>query len=243
MAPVAAAPAAAGATAAFLPPPPGDDGMRKRPAAPPRANPDAPPPELPLRSPTPTPSSSLPQSLPTALLGEVAHTLPQFVSGLAVSLGFGLVGVVGTTVNGDLLRRVAAGHADERGLLPPGGAAPAAAEAAVRARQEKGRRSMYQLPSSERGRGRGLVDAHLAAGGPLAVTAGDDDDGGDDEGVGVGQRGSDGRRGVRRATAALVVEEPGGWLPPPPASDYGDGGDWARDVGWGEGGGWTPPRA
>lgn len=178
----------------------------------------------------------------------MAHTLPQFVSGLAVSLGFGLVGVVGTTVNGDLLRRVSAGHAEERGLLPPGAGAAAAAEAAVRARRggddddrRGGGGGGRRLPSPEGG-----VDGRLAAGRPLAVTAARDDDDDDGDGAndrdGVDLRGPDGRQ-VRRGGRALVVEEPGGWLPPPPASDYGDGGDWARDLGGGEGGGWTPPRA
>lgn len=200
----------------------------------PHAHPSHPPSLVPSL-PAPRPRR---RATPTALLGDMAHTLPQFVSGLAVSLGFGLVGVVGTTVNGDLLRRVAAGHAEERGLLPPGasasGGAAATAEAAVRARLGGGRGGARRLPPPEGEAS--LVDGRPAAAGSLIAAAADGGDGGDGDGDGVGHRRDADGRLVRRGAVGLVVEEPGGWQPPPPASDYGDGGDWARELG-GEGGG------
>ncbi|OSX80954.1 hypothetical protein BU14_0031s0123 [Porphyra umbilicalis] len=119
----------------------------------------------------------------------MAHTLPQFISGLAVSLGFGLVGVVGTAVNGDLLRRVAAGHAEERGVLPPGSAA-AAAEAAARRRR---RRERERLPPGRAAGEGGGADRALG----MAATAAAEWDG-SDAGVGGGSAAPRGGRPWRR---------------------------------------------
>lgn len=89
-----------------------------------------------VATPTPPPGWWLPGGAapipPTTLLGVMTRTLSQFVSELEVSLGFGLLGIVGSPVNEDLFRCVSAGHTEERGLLASGGGATAA-EAAARA--------------------------------------------------------------------------------------------------------------